>query len=117
MGRQIEVSDETYAKIKEMVEEEEKKKAEPITKYEDMISRNFFFRTVTYHLVGKVVRVIKDKFLELEEASWVADSGRFGNAIKNGTLNEVEYVGSVFVNMDSVTDFLPWVNPLPNKTK
>ena len=76
----------------------------------------YFFRTVTYHLVGVVVRQEKD-FIELSDASWIADSGRFMNAIKNGKLAEVEPVGTAYVNLSAVTDFFPWVHPLPDKQK
>jgi len=78
------------------------------------IGRAYFFRTVTYHYVGKVVA--KDgAWLKLEQASWVADSGRFMQAIKNGTLAEVEPVGVAYLNLDTVTDFLPWNHELPKE--
>ena len=80
------------------------------------VGKSYFFRTVTYHLVGEVVRQ-EGSFVELKDASWVADSGRFMNAIKKGTLDEVEPVGAAFVNMDSVTDYFPWVHPLPTEQK
>jgi hypothetical protein len=75
-----------------------------------------FLRTVTYHLVGRVER-IRGKFLELSDASWVADSGRFTQAIRDGELNEVEPVGDAWVNMDTVTDFYRWNHDLPAKQK
>ena len=78
--------------------------------------KSYFFRTVTYHLVGKV-KTIKDNFVHLTDAAWIADSGRFMNAIKEGKLNEVEPVGDAFLNLDSVTDAFPWVHPLPKEQK
>ena len=39
------------------------------------------------------------------------------NAIKDGTLDEVEPVGDAFVNLDAVTDFFPWKHTLPNDQK
>jgi len=80
------------------------------------IGKSYFFRTVTYHLVGKVTKKYGN-WLELVDASWVADSGRFTNAIKKGTLSEVEPVGIVYVNLDTVTDAFPWTHPLPDKQK
>ncbi|MCR4286932.1 MAG: hypothetical protein NUW09_02845 [Deltaproteobacteria bacterium] len=80
------------------------------------IGKAYFFRTVTYHLVGRVVGVC-GAWVELSEASWVADSGRFMNAIADGTLIEVEPVGKAFINLDTVTDFFPWTHPLPDKQK
>lgn len=78
------------------------------------IGKSYFIRTVTYHLIGKV-KAVKKQFLILENASWVADSGRFMNAIKEGKLNEVEPVGKAFVNIDSITDAFPWLHKLPSE--
>jgi hypothetical protein len=82
-----------------------------------LVGNAYFFRTVTYHLVGKVVAEHPNNILELDGASWVADSGRFMQAIKNGSLNEVEPVGKAYINLKSVTDFFPWVHPLPTEQK
>jgi hypothetical protein len=87
-----------------------------ISSYDDLIGNKFFFRTVTYHLVGKVTRVI-GHILQLENASWIADSGRFMNAIKEGTLKEVEPVGTAFINLETCCDFFPWKHDLPNIQK
>lgn len=111
MTKMLEVSEETYEKIKDQLLEKEKL---DISTYDDLIGKKWFFRTVTYHLVGKVVKRI-GSFLQLENASWIAYSGRFMDTIKKGVLDEVEPVGTAFVNLESVTDFFPWVHPLPNK--
>jgi hypothetical protein len=78
--------------------------------------KSYFFRTVTYHLIGKVAK-IEGNFVHLKDASWVADSGRFMQAIKEGNLMEVEPVGDAFLNLDSVTDAFPWAHPLPTEQK
>jgi hypothetical protein len=109
----IEVSDETFEKIKGELKEEE---VTDISSYDDLVGKSFFFRTVTYHLVGKVIKRF-GSFLQLKDASWVADSGRFMNAIKEGELNEVEPVGMAYINIDSITDFFEWKHRLPNKQK
>ena len=109
----IEVSDETFESIKGSLKEEEKM---DISEYDDFVGKSFYLRTVTYHLVGKVEKIV-GKFLVLKNASWIADSGRFMNAIKDGTLNEVEPVGVAFVNLESVTDFFPWTHKLPTEQK
>ena len=83
----------------------------------NLVGKSYFLRTVTYHLVGKVVAQHGGNIIELDDASWVADSGRFMQAIKTGTLNEVEPVGKAYVNLKSVTDFFPWVHPLPKDQK
>lgn len=113
MSRTIEISEETYEKLKKQLGEDSFKE---IVSLVDMVGEKFFFRTVTYHLTGRVKRVI-GSILELENAAWIADSGRFMNAIKDGTLNEIEPVGRAYVNINSVTDFFPWKHPLPEKQK
>ena len=80
------------------------------------IGKAYFIRTITYHLLGKVVK-IQRPFMALKNASWVADSGRFMQAIKDGTLSEVEPVGDAIVNMDAITDAFPWNHPLPKEQK
>lgn len=75
-----------------------------------------FIRTVTYFMVGKVESVA-DGLIELSSASWVADTGRFSNAIKEGKLNEVEPVGDACVGLGAVVDAFPWKHDLPTEQK
>ena len=113
MSKTIQISDETWEKIKDQVGEEE---AVDISSLDELVGKAWFFRTVTYHIVGKVKRQV-GSFLFLKDAAWVADSGRFMQAIKDGTLNEVEPVGEWTVNLDTVTDFGPWRHKLPLSQK
>lgn len=53
------------------------------------IGRNYFIRTVTHHFTGKLVKVTA-KELVLESAAWIADDGRFYDALKTGKLSEIE---------------------------
>ena len=48
-----------------------------------------FIRTVTLYYVGRVVG-FSDTEILLEEASWIADTGRFMQALTTGSLSEVE---------------------------
>ena len=112
--RTVEISEETYQKLKDQLLKDNDFKE--ISCLEDLVGGKFFFRTLTYHMTGKVKKII-GKIVELEDAAWIADSGRFMNAIKNGTLNEVEPVGKAFINIESVTDFFPWVHVLPTNQK
>src|ERR1035437_3068677 len=104
MTKVIEMSDELYEKLKEEITIDGGKE---VNNYEDLVSGKYYFRTVTYHSVGEVKKIV-GRFAYLKNASWIADSGRFNEAIKNGTLNEVEPVGDAFVNLDTVVDFFPW---------
>lgn len=111
MPRTIEISDETFEKLKTQLGEDSFKE---IVSLQDMVGEKFFFRTVTYHMTGRVKKVI-GSILELENAAWIADSGRFMNAIKEGKLNEVEPVGRAYININTVIDFFPWKHALPEK--
>ena len=53
------------------------------------LNANYIIRTVTMTLTGKLVTVT-DKELVLEDAAWIADTGRWADTIKVGTFNEVE---------------------------
>ena len=111
--KHIEVSDETYELIKDQLQEEEKI---DLNELKDLIGGKYFFRTVTYHMVGKVEKIVGG-FAILKDASWVADSGRFMQAIKDGTLKEVEPVGQCGVNLSTVVDWFPWSHKLPKEQK
>lgn len=113
MSISIEVSEETYEKIKDELQADE---LVNVSTLDDLVGKKFFIRTVTYHMVGKVVKRI-GAFVEMEKASWVADSGKFSTAIAKGELSEVEYVGTMWVNLSSVVDFFPWKHDLPKTSK
>lgn len=113
MSRTLEISEETYEKIREQLQADE---LVDVSSLDDLVGKKFYIRTVTYHLVGQVKKRV-GAFVELSEASWVADSGRFMNAIKDGTLDEVEPVGTAWVNLSSVVDFFPWKHKLPKDQK
>ncbi len=109
----IEITEEEYAKVKDLLEKDKKE----FTDLSSLIGQKVFIRTVTYHLVGQVESIFANTFLKLASASWVADSGRFSNAIKTGELDEVEPTGTAFVNMSSVVDFYIWTHSLPMEQK
>ena len=105
----IKISNETYEKIKDQLLEDEGK---DINSFSDMIGSKYFFRTVSYFVVGKVKKQI-GQFFELEEASWIPCTGRFMDFIKEGKLDEVEPTGKHFVNIEMVVDFFEWIHELP----
>jgi hypothetical protein len=87
-----------------------------ISTLDDLVGQKLYIRTVTYHCTGKVVKRM-GAFIQLESAAWIADSGRFNEAISKGTLSEVEPVGTMWVNLSSVVDFFPWKHSLPTQVK
>lgn len=115
MSRTIEISDETWDKIKDVVSQDEYEEIE-VNSLDDFVGQKLFIRTVTYHTVGKVEKII-GKFIELSDASWIPDSGRFMDCIKNGNLDEVEPVGKAWVSADSIVDVFPWRHKLPTEQK
>jgi len=81
------------------------------------IGEKLFIRTVTHHLIGKLVK-ITGRFLTLSDAAWIADDGRFMDAINDGKLNEVEPVNcDVRVNSDTIIDAYAWTHDLPRGQK
>lgn len=53
------------------------------------IGKNYFIRTATYHLTGKL-EYVGEQELVLSSACWIADSGRFMQAIATSEFSEVE---------------------------
>ena len=81
------------------------------------INKNYFIRTITMALVGKLIEVYDD-FLILSNASWVADSGRFNDALRLGLLMndnvDIEpFVDNVIVNKNSIVDMTIYNHDLP----
>lgn len=71
------------------------------------IGETWFIRTVTHHLAGEVKRTTdKEIILKGGTVLWVADDGRFTEAIKTGKFNETEVYGDqdVVVGRGSVID-------------
>ena len=83
------------------------------------IGESYFIRSVTYHYTGRVAAVT-DQGIVLEEAAWIADSGRFTPALEKGSFYEVEPYPSdvqVHINMGAIVDASQWKLPLPLEQK
>lgn len=80
------------------------------------IGKCYFIRTVTLYQVGRVV-AISGQFVKLEDASWIADTGRFADALKSGNFSEIEPVGQSYINLGSIIDAFPWEHKLPTSQK
>jgi hypothetical protein len=77
----------------------------------------YFIRTVTYHLVG-MVKEVRDNFILFDKMVWVADSGRFKQAIEEGELDEVEPCNvKGGVSIESIVDFFEWKHDIPTEQK
>ena len=81
------------------------------------IGKAYLFCGVTRYFVGRVTR-ITGPFVELAEASWVANTGRFSEAVSRFTLDEVERVPDGWiVNTAALNDAGPWNGDLPKVTQ
>jgi hypothetical protein len=77
----------------------------------------YFIRTVTMHIIGTLLDIEGSELL-LKNAVWVADSGRFYNALKTGQLEEVEpFVNDVIINRGSIVDATVWNHEIPKEPK
>ncbi|MGY6501623.1 MAG: hypothetical protein ACXIVQ_12145 [Acidimicrobiales bacterium] len=74
-------------------------------------------RTVTMTLTGEVV-ACSPSWIILDDAAWIADTGRFADAIDTGALNEIEPMGhGVRVARAAIVDVTPWLHDLPTDQK
>lgn len=79
------------------------------------VGQNYFIRTVTYHSTG-MLESITETDLVLRDAAWIADSGRFYDAMRTGTLAEVEPLPDVLIiSRGAIVDVIPWDHPLPRE--
>ena len=79
------------------------------------IPGNFYLvRTVTNYIIGQLVAVGQQE-LVFTQAGWLADTGRFNNALKTGNVNEFEPAASpddeIIVGRGAIIDCWPWNFP------
>lgn len=82
------------------------------------VGANYFIRTVTHHHTGKLVQVTPQE-LVLEDAAWIADDGRFTEALASCQFNEVEMFpkGSrVIIGRGSIIDAVE-ITDIPTSQK
>ena len=84
---------------------------------DELIGKNVFVRAVTHYYTGRLIGRA-DGYLHLEDAAWVADTGRFAEALAKGTLSEVEpYPGDCYVSEGAIVDVSPWLHDLPREVR
>ena len=87
----------------------------------ELDGKNVLVRTVTNYYTGCLVLPDSDQpqtWLELRDAAWIADTGRFSDALKTGKLEEVEpYPGTCYVAAGAVVDVCEWPHELPRSQK
>jgi hypothetical protein len=82
------------------------------------IGGNYLFRTVTMIQTGRLVEV-GDQELVLEDAAWIADTGRFSESLIKCEFNEVEPFpeGQVIIGRGSIIDAVLLKGNLPRSLK
>jgi len=81
------------------------------------VGKAYLIRTVTMHYTGRVVAVT-DSDVVLEEAAWIADTGRFADSLESGEFSEIEpYPARVAVCRGAMVDFCEWKHSLPRVQK
>jgi hypothetical protein len=71
------------------------------------------------HITGKL-KAVYDNELVFSDAAWIADSGRFSDALKMGTLDEVEpfpFANDVIIGRGAIVDCTEWAHDLPQEQK
>lgn len=81
------------------------------------VGKCYLIRTVTHIQTGRLVAV-GDKELVLEDAAWIADTGRFSGALASCDFSEVEPFpeGQVIVGRGAVIDAVQ-IHTLPRTQK
>lgn len=83
------------------------------TKWPLRVGNKVLIRAVPHYYVGRVAAISSEHVL-LEEASWVACTGRFAAALTSGNLDEVEPFPSVAqVSRALIADVSDWNHELP----
>jgi len=88
-----------------------------VTDHPWAIGENYLIRTVTMIDTGRLVAVTEHE-LVIEDAAWVADTGRFSDAVQKAIFGEVEPFppGQVIIGRGSVIDAVR-IKQLPREQK
>ena len=83
-----------------------------------IVGNEYFIRTVTHYFTGRLVWV-GEKEIAIEDAAWIADTGRFNEFVAGKTVSEVEPFpkGVVIVGRGAIIDMSERVGGLLLKVK
>jgi hypothetical protein len=98
----------TFAKRRKTNNQQQRKNMSNDSQQQDnpyIIGKTYLIRTVTMIDTGVVVRVTPQEIV-LQDAAWIADTGRFSQALKTCDFSEVEPFpdGEVIINRSAVID-------------
>jgi len=81
------------------------------------VGEQYLIRTVTLYYTGRIKQITSQE-LVLEDASWIPDTGRFHDCLKEGKFNEVEpFIDDVIVPRAAIVDVTKWGHKLPKAQK
>jgi hypothetical protein len=75
----------------------------------------YLFRTVTHYHIGRVVDS-DDQFVWLDDAFWIADTGRLSECLETGKVSEFERISdecATMVNIQALCDAFVWPHGTP----
>lgn len=81
------------------------------------VGKSYFLRSVTHHYTGRLLEV-HDKELVIDQACWIADDGRFADALAKECFAEVEPFppGPVIIGRGGILD-MKEIGTLPGAQK
>lgn len=108
----IDIENLTLKQINEIKNLSDSKKSHPYK-----IGQNYFIRTVTYFLVGKLISVHEYE-LVIKDAAWIPETGRYSDSFKKGEFEEVEPLdGDIIIGRHAIIDCTEWTKDLPRTQK
>lgn len=82
-----------------------------------VIGEQYLIRTVTHYYTGRIAAVT-DSDIVLEDAAWIADTGRFSDCLRKASINECEpFPEAAYVTRGCIVDFTKWSGKLPSEQK
>lgn len=82
-----------------------------------IIGKKYIIRTITMINVGRLINIIGN-FMILDDASWIADAGRWEECLikPEGIKISEKYKKPVLVNVHSIVDATEWELELPKES-
>lgn len=82
------------------------------------IGENYLIRTVTMIDIGKL-EWVGEQELVLSSASWIPETERWADCLKDGKLREIEPFpdGEVIIGRGAIIDAVRWIKRLPREQK
>jgi hypothetical protein len=83
-----------------------------------VVGKKYLVRTCTMIQLGELTGVYEQE-LTMRKVSWIADTGRFHDAISKGpsALNEVEPMGNCIIGRGAIVDAVEWEHDLVEEQK